>query len=144
METNMETPNEFQHTLETPIQRGDQTISSITLRKPSVQTLRGLSLGSLVQMDVDSISKLLPRISSPTLTASEIATLDLADLLALCAGISNFFLTRAHAGLSVDDYLADIAVAFGWPPIVYLAEWTLDGLIAWRERARVRVQPPDA
>lgn len=96
METNMATQNEFQHTLETPIQRGDQTISSITLRKPSVQTLRGLSLGSLVQMDVDSISKLLPRISSPTLTAIEIATLDLADLLALCAGISNFFLTRAQ------------------------------------------------
>lgn len=44
----------------------------------------------------------------------------------------------------MDDYLADIAVAFGWPPVAYLAEWTLDDLIAWRERARVRVQPPDA
>lgn len=88
--------NQFQHDLETPIQRGEQTIDRITLRKPSVQTLRGLSLGSLVQMDVDSISKLLPRISAPTLTSAEIANLDPADLLALCAGISSFFLTRAQ------------------------------------------------
>ena len=50
---------------------------------------------------------------------------------------------REPAGLSVDDYLADIAVAFGWPPIAYLSEWTLDDLIAWRERARVRMEPPD-
>lgn len=88
--------NQFEHTLETPIIRGDQTITTVILRKPNVQTLRGLSLGALVQMDVDSISKLLPRISSPTLTAGEIAALDPADLLALCAGISNFFLTRAQ------------------------------------------------
>ena len=88
--------NQFEHTLETPIQRGEQTITTIILRKPSVQTLRGLSLGSLVQMDVDSISKLLPRISTPTLTSAEIANLDPADLLALCAGISGFFLTRAQ------------------------------------------------
>ena len=88
--------NQFQHDLETPIQRGEQTIDRITLRKPTVQTLRGLSLGSLVQMDVDSISKLLPRISTPTLTSAEIANLDPADLLALCAGISSFFLTRAQ------------------------------------------------
>lgn len=39
-------------TLETPLQRGEQTINDITLRKPSAGELRGLSLVSLLQMEV--------------------------------------------------------------------------------------------
>ena len=88
--------NQFEHTLETPIHRGEQTIDRITLRKPSVQTLRGLSLGALVQMDIDSVIKLLPRISTPTLTSAEIERLDPADILSICGGVSSFFLTRAQ------------------------------------------------
>ena len=88
--------NQFEHTLETPIIRGDQTITTVILRKPNVQTLRGLSLGALVQMDIDSVIKLLPRISTPTLTNAEIERLEPADILAICGGVSSFFLTRAQ------------------------------------------------
>lgn len=38
--------------------------------------------------------------------------------------------------------MADIAVAFHWP-LSDLIAMTLADLIAWRERARVRMEPPD-
>lgn len=38
--------------------------------------------------------------------------------------------------------MADIAVAFHWP-LAELTAMTLAELIAWRERARVRMEPPD-
>lgn len=38
--------------------------------------------------------------------------------------------------------MADIAVAFHWP-LSDLVGMPLADLIAWRERARVRMEPPD-
>ena len=38
--------------------------------------------------------------------------------------------------------MADIAVAFNWP-LSELSALSLADLIAWRERARVRMEPPD-
>lgn len=38
--------------------------------------------------------------------------------------------------------MADIAVAFHWPPEV-MAGMELEELLAWRERARVRFTPSD-
>lgn len=42
--------------LETPIRRGDQVISSLTLRKPDAGTLRGIKLADLLQMDVGALT----------------------------------------------------------------------------------------
>lgn len=42
----------------------------------------------------------------------------------------------------VEDAMADIAVAFHWP-LSDLCALPLPDLIAWRERARVRMEPPD-
>ncbi|WP_247392571.1 phage tail assembly protein, partial [Ralstonia pseudosolanacearum] len=39
-------------TLDTPITRGEQTISTITVRKPGAGELRGVSLMDLMRMDV--------------------------------------------------------------------------------------------
>lgn len=57
--------------LDTPIQRGTTTIGEITLRKPNSGELRGLSLQRLHQADADEILKLLPRITTPSLTPPE-------------------------------------------------------------------------
>ena len=54
--------------LDTPIRRGTTHIESITLRKPNSGELRGVSLAELLQMDVNSLIKVVPRISTPTLT----------------------------------------------------------------------------
>lgn len=81
--------------LDTPIRRGTSTIDSITLRKPNSGELRGVSLAELLQMDVNSLIKVLPRISSPTLTTVEVSSMDPADLVALSAKITGFLLQKS-------------------------------------------------
>jgi len=80
--------------LETPIKRGDQTITSVTLRKPKSGELRGLSLSALMRVDVDSLQVLLPRISSPTLTKFDVANIDPVDLVALGSEVLAFLLPK--------------------------------------------------
>ena len=82
-------------TLDTPIRRGTTSFDSITLRKPNSGELRGVSLVELLQMDVGSLIKVLPRISSPSITAVEVAGMDPADLLALSSKISGFLLQKS-------------------------------------------------
>lgn len=82
-------------TLDTPIRRGTTSINSITLRKPNSGELRGVSTVELLQMDVGSLIKVLPRISSPSITAVEVAGMDPADLLALSSKISGFLLQKS-------------------------------------------------
>lgn len=81
--------------LDTPIRRGTTSIGSITLRKPNSGELRGVSLVELLQMDVASLIKVLPRISTPSLTVVEVAGMDPADLLALSSKISGFLLQKS-------------------------------------------------
>ncbi|AJO77656.1 phage tail assembly protein [Pseudomonas sp. MRSN 12121] len=81
--------------LDTPIRRGTTSVDSITLRKPNSGELRGVSLVELLQMDVGSLIKVLPRISSPSITAVEVAGMDPADLLALSSKISGFLLQKS-------------------------------------------------
>ena len=83
-------------TLETPIVRGEQRIESITLRKPAAGELRGIKLADLLNADVGSILTLLPRITSPTLTAHEAAELDTVDLAAVTGEVIGFFMSRAQ------------------------------------------------
>lgn len=82
-------------TLDTPIRRGVSTIDSITLRKPNAGELRGVSLAELLQMDVDSLIKVLPRISTPTLTTIEVKSMDPADLFAISSKVSGFLLQKS-------------------------------------------------
>lgn len=81
--------------LDTPIRRGTSTIDSITLRKPNAGELRGVSLAELLQMDVDSLIKVLPRISTPTLTTIEVKSMDPADLFAISSKVSGFLLQKS-------------------------------------------------
>lgn len=81
--------------LDTPIRRGTSTIDSITLRKPNSGELRGVSLAELLQMDVNSLVKVVPRICSPTLTAVEVTSMDPADLFALGTKVSGFLLQKS-------------------------------------------------
>ena len=82
-------------TLDTPIKRGNSEITEVTLRKPNSGELRGVSLAELLQMDVNSLIKVLPRISSPTLTTVEVTSMDPADLVALSTKITGFLLQKS-------------------------------------------------
>lgn len=81
--------------LDTPIKRGDQEISRVSLRKPAAGELRGVSLVDLMQMDVAALQTVLPRITSPALTPHDVAQMDPADLVQLAAGVSGFLLPKA-------------------------------------------------
>ena len=67
-------------TLDTPIQRGETPITELTIRSPKkAGHLRGLNTMDIVQMNVDTLIKLLPRITD--LTEKEVNDMDPADLL---------------------------------------------------------------
>lgn len=87
--------NEETITLDTPIIRGETSITSITLRKPMSGELRGVSLIDLAQMDVLSLRKVLPRITTPTLTDIEIGRMDPADLLQCGVAVGSFLLKKS-------------------------------------------------
>ena len=81
-------------TLETPIKRGALTIDKVTLRKPTAGELRGISLAELLQMKVDALQAVLPRITQPMLHKQETNALDPADLVNMCTVVVGFLLTK--------------------------------------------------
>jgi hypothetical protein len=80
--------------LDTPLQRGKQTIDAITVRKPLAGALRGVTLMDVMQMDVQALTKVLPRITDPALTEAEIRNMDPADLVQLGTVVSGFLLAK--------------------------------------------------
>jgi len=78
--------------LSAPIVRGANAISQINLIKPNVAAMRGVSLNALLNMNVDAIVELIPRISEPTLVAMEVAQMDCVDILQAGIVIASFFL----------------------------------------------------
>ena len=82
-------------TLDTPIARGKTSIDTLTLRKPQAGELRGVQLVELLNMDVATLIKILPRLTSPSITVPEAAGMDPADLLACGSKISGFLLQKS-------------------------------------------------
>lgn len=83
--------------LQTPIARGDTSIATLQLRKPTAGELRGVKLLDLAQLDVQAVITVLPRISIPTLTDVEAAALDPADLMQCATEIGRFLLKKDAA-----------------------------------------------
>ncbi|RYF55908.1 MAG: phage tail assembly protein [Comamonadaceae bacterium] len=81
-------------TLDTPVRRGDQFINAVTLRKPKAGELRGIALTELLQLKVEAIQAVVPRISSPMLHKQDMANMDPADLVTLGGVVIGFLLTK--------------------------------------------------
>lgn len=92
--TNVSEPIE----LDTPIKRGETEISEVTLRKPSAGELRGVNLADVLQMQTDALIKLIPRLSSPSLTEKEAGRLDPADLVQCGGEIAGFLISKRAKG----------------------------------------------
>lgn len=90
--------------LSQPIERaGADPITTIVVCRPSTGALRGLSLMSLMQMEVNTLALLLPRITQPALLPADMAALDPADLLAMGGEVLGFFMgadERAALGMN--------------------------------------------
>lgn len=82
-------------TLDAPLVRGNETVTTVHVRKPDSGALRGLTLMALSQLDVGALETLLPRITTPTLTKADIARLDPADLMQLGGEVMDFLLPKA-------------------------------------------------
>lgn len=82
-------------TLDEPIQRGETTITEIVIRRPKSGELRGVSLIDIGNMNVTALQQVLPRITSPTMTAQEVANLDPADLVQLGVEVAYFLVKKA-------------------------------------------------
>lgn len=81
--------------LDTPIMHGKTEITEIVLRKPQSGALRGIRLQAIMDMDVNAMMTVIPCISSPALTAQEIAEMDSADLTAMSVEVVTFLLKKS-------------------------------------------------
>ncbi|OSK22891.1 phage tail protein E [Escherichia coli M056] len=79
--------------LRSPVTRGEMTITEVTITKAMCHpgALRGLKLFEVMQGDVESLIKLLPRVTSPQLTEADVYMLDNADFSALGLRVVGFF-----------------------------------------------------
>ncbi|WP_409306172.1 phage tail assembly protein [Pectobacterium sp. B1J-3] len=87
-------------TLETPIQRGETVIDTITLIKPNTGTLRGVSLAAVANSDVDAMIKVLPRMTVPALTETEITRMELPDMIAVAGKVIGFLTPKSPQATS--------------------------------------------
>ncbi|QMV73603.1 phage tail assembly protein [Comamonas piscis] len=81
-------------TLVQPVVRAGQTIGQVQILKPSVGDLRGLLLVEVLNMKVDALAKLLPRVTVPNLMEAEIFQMDTVDLVSMATEAA-IFLTGA-------------------------------------------------
>lgn len=82
--------------LTTPIVRDGQTITTVTITDTIKQagSLRGLRLVDVLNFDFDATATLLSRVTSPSLTVSDISALTTGDFVALIEEVTPF-LTKA-------------------------------------------------
>ncbi|EPQ4961208.1 TPA: phage tail assembly protein [Klebsiella pneumoniae] len=78
--------------LSKPLKRGDQEITTITINDNIKQagSLRGLRLVDVLNFDFDAVSTLLTRITTPSLTSSDVGSMATGDFTALCEEITPF------------------------------------------------------
>lgn len=77
-------------TLDTPIKRGETTITDVQVIKPNAGALRGVGLAAVANADVDALLIVLPRVTLPNLTKDECARLELPDFVALAGQVVGF------------------------------------------------------
>lgn len=77
-------------TLKTGLKSGKTTINEITVRKPLTGDLRGVKLIEFIDLDIDSLAKVLPRITTPSIAEHEVFNLDLIDLSEITKEVINF------------------------------------------------------
>ena len=89
-------------TLTQPVQRSGAAVEVLTILRPRTGDLYGLLLTDVLQMKVDAIATLLPRIATPTLTAQEVKALDTVDFVACAMEVAGFLTPPSKAQQAQD------------------------------------------
>ena len=84
-------PNMITVNFDEGFKRGEQTVTEIVIRKPKTRALRGLTLINVLQLDVDTLAKLAPRITTPTMSENDVYDLSPSDLTKLSKEVIGFF-----------------------------------------------------
>jgi hypothetical protein len=79
--------------LTTAIQRGEQSITELALRKPKAGELRGLSMQELMNARISAVLDILPRITTPPITQQEADNMEVEDVANASGIIIGFFMT---------------------------------------------------
>ena len=84
--------NENQKTVEliNPIVRGEKEFKEIIVSKPTVPALKGLKMLDVLQMDVDVLQVLLPRITQPMLHKNDFINMEVDDFTDLATAAIGF------------------------------------------------------
>ena len=77
-------------TLDTPIKRNEKEFTEITVLKPTVAALKGLKMFDVLQMDVDALQVLLPRVTQPMLHKNDFINMEVADFTELVTAVIGF------------------------------------------------------
>ena len=91
--------------LSKPITRGDQEITSVTINNNIKQagSLRGLRLVDVLNFDFDAVSTLLTRVTTPSLTTSDVGAMATGDFTAICEEITPFLTKPAPSAQNVAE-----------------------------------------
>ena len=93
--TQAKSPITVSVTLEEPIVRGGETITTLVIRRPRAGELRGLSLTEVANMKTDAMVDLLPRITQPTLLKHEVESMGPADFISCAMEVATFLAPQA-------------------------------------------------
>ncbi|MCX9039102.1 phage tail assembly protein [Citrobacter portucalensis] len=95
MKGNKGSENTATVTLDKPLQRGTQSVTEIVVRKPNSGALRGTRLQALMDLDVDSMMVILPRVTAPAVTRDELLVMEPGDLIMLSVEVVSFLLPKS-------------------------------------------------
>lgn len=88
--------NNVEYTLETPITFGGQTIEKVTVNKPNVVALSGVSLQDLYRSDVNALCSVIPKCTTPMIPREAMTLMDPVDLTQIAGHIILFLIPKSQ------------------------------------------------
>jgi len=84
-------------TLTKPFKRGDKQVTEVLIREPVAGELRGVNLAELMQMEVNTVGKVLERVSEPMIDSATFSGFNPRDLTNLSVGLISFFVDTSSS-----------------------------------------------
>lgn len=78
-----------------PIKDGETIIKEVELKEPNAGNLRGLKMADILQLDVDAMMVLIPRISN--LTEKQMLNMNIQNFTPLFTEVLGFFVEMEEA-----------------------------------------------
>lgn len=92
----IQNPNQAEYTLETPVTVGGRTIEKITITKPGVMALSGVSLQDIYRSDVNALCQVIPKCTFPQIPREAMTLMDSVDLGQIAGYIIYFLMPKSQ------------------------------------------------